>query len=565
MRKKEKILSEYIDSLNADRRPAQHGKPAESAELEELMDTVRKVRSLREPAIPGDGFESRVTSGLSKTGSIHKESASSILSAKYDRKRVWQKSLAAVATIALIAVLVYFILPFGNTNIVYAMERSFDEVKAYHGILEIATIDGQGQETVQMVLDVWADKEGRYHVAHIEGTYDGLVTANNGQTKWQQRAEAKSVNVFPAFPDPYRFAFELGKEIELVTSAIKIKEIGDETVAGRQTTVLEVTPEGGLSYRIWIDKESKLPLRKQSRMFNAIQYRMTYKDVEFTDAIPDELMSLSVPAGFTVVDENPEQLVSSIEEAGAIAGFMPAISLEAPEGYVIERITVETETKTIKLYYISSSDLNEKAVLSLRSTNNGFEPNAMAVLGKIGDVDSEIILNVQDESGTILGGGVYGEANDICSVRWQQDGYEYKLVGNASPERLSAFIKALFGKELTIPAAAEEPREEPMIKVPYDIEVERNTQKSVDAGSSPWRLDPVYVAQVFVSLEISPGGIQGDYPIDYEDLGILSNDGVKAIIEVNAPDSPISRVYLERLVRQDSTGIWTVVGYDPAP
>jgi len=565
MRKKEKILSEYIDSLNAEIKPARHGKPAESAELEELMDTVRKVRSLREPAMPGDGFESRVISGLSKTGPIHKKGASSKSSAKYARNRVWQKSLAAVATIALIAVLAYFILPFGNSNIVHAMERSFDAVKAYHGILEIATIDGQGQETIQMVLDVWADKEGRYHVAHIEGTYDGLITANNGRTKWQKRAEEKSLNVFPAFPDPYRFAFELGKEIELAANAIEIREVGEDTIAGRQTTVLEVTPQGGLSYRIWVDKETKLPLRKQSGMFNAIQYRMTYKDVEFADAIPDELMSLSVPDGFTVVDENPMQLVSSIEEAGAIAGFLPAISLEAPEGFEIERIAVETETKTIKMYFISSSDGYEKAVLSLRRTNSGFEPDAMAVLGKIGDVDTEIILNVQDDLGTIPGGGVYGGSNDICSVRWQHDAYEYKLVANISPEGLTVFIKDLFGKELTIPAAYEEPQEGPMIKVPYDIEVEKNTQKSVDSGSSPWRLDPVYVAQVFVSLEMSPGGIEGDYPIDYDDLSILSNDGVNAIIEVNDPESPISRVYLERLVRQDDTGIWTVVGYDPAP
>ena len=83
MRKKEKILSEYIDSLNAEIKPARHGKPAESAELEELMDTVRKVRSLREPAMPGDGFESRVISDLSKTGPIHKKGASSKSSAKY--------------------------------------------------------------------------------------------------------------------------------------------------------------------------------------------------------------------------------------------------------------------------------------------------------------------------------------------------------------------------------------------------------------------------------------------------------------------------------------------------
>ena len=75
---------------------------------------------------------------------------------------------------------------------------------------------------------------------------------------------------------------------------------------------------------------------------------------------------------------------------------------------------------------------------------------------------------------------MYGEANDICSVRWQQDRYEYKLVGNASPERLSAFIKALFGKAYDTAAAEEqEGRDKGHATSRW-----KNTQKSVDAGGS---------------------------------------------------------------------------------
>jgi len=93
--------------------------------------------------------------------------------------------------------------------------------------------------------------------------------------------------------------------------------------------------------------------------------------------------------------------------------------------------------------------------------------------------------------------------------------------------------------------------------------VEEQDQKSVDAGHSPWRLDPAFVAQVFVSLKISPEGIQGDYPIDYNEFKIVQNNGKEAVAEVGGGKTPISKVYLKRLVRQDNTGIWTVVGYDP--
>ena len=103
----------------------------------------------------------------------------------------------------------------------------------------------------------------------------------------------------------------------------------------------------------------------------------------------------------------------------------------------------------------------------------------------------------------------------------------------------------------------------PKVEVPANLKIEENSQKSVDQGHSPWRLDPVFVAQVFISLKISPEGIQGDYPIKYEELKVLKKNKKEAVVEVTASKTPIKRVYLKRLIRQNDTGIWTVVGYDP--
>jgi len=104
----------------------------------------------------------------------------------------------------------------------------------------------------------------------------------------------------------------------------------------------------------------------------------------------------------------------------------------------------------------------------------------------------------------------------------------------------------------------------PQVVVPVDLTVEKNSQQSVDAGHSPWRLDPVFVTQVFASLLISPEGITGDYPIAYDNIKIIKNNGAEAVAEINSDNSIAKYVYLKRLVRKDDTGIWTVVGYDPA-
>ena len=104
----------------------------------------------------------------------------------------------------------------------------------------------------------------------------------------------------------------------------------------------------------------------------------------------------------------------------------------------------------------------------------------------------------------------------------------------------------------------------PKVPVTVDLEEEKNTQASVDQGHSPWRLDPAYVAQVFASLLIEPGGIEGEYPIPYNKVKIIGmNDNSKAIAEITASNTKVKYVYLEKLVRQDPTGIWTVVGFDP--
>lgn len=105
---------------------------------------------------------------------------------------------------------------------------------------------------------------------------------------------------------------------------------------------------------------------------------------------------------------------------------------------------------------------------------------------------------------------------------------------------------------------------EPQIRTPINLTMLQNEQRSVDEGHSPWKLDPIFVAQVFASLLISPGGITGDYPIAYNNIEILKNTRTEAIARINNEKSPARYVYLKKLVRPDETGIWSVVGYDLA-
>ncbi len=53
-------LSEYIDKLNAEQRPDQHGAPEKFAGTRRLYHAARLVKSLKDPALPGSDYPERL-------------------------------------------------------------------------------------------------------------------------------------------------------------------------------------------------------------------------------------------------------------------------------------------------------------------------------------------------------------------------------------------------------------------------------------------------------------------------------------------------------------------------
>lgn len=554
MKNNERKLSQYIDSLNEEKKPKECLGGDSTPEMEELFETVRLVRSLKEPSMPGEDYPKKLVQNVA--GQLKQKGCTKKV------KRNWFIAVAAVAAVLVLAVMLNFVTTFNKGNIVYAMEQAYQGIKAYHGVLEIVETNAMGQKSLQGKLEVWADKLGHYYVKELEGTQQGLITANNGQKKWQFRPEQKEAVIYSAFPDPYRFTFELGMEVNEVKNALKSEVVGEEIISGRRASVLEVYPQGGVPYKLWIDKETKLPLKKQSGMQNALQYTTVYTQIDFNSEIPPELMTYNLPAGFKETNTQPEQMVSTMIEVQQIVGFVPKMPEIVLSGYNNDNIIVELETKTVKLSYIAK-DQGKNIVMLQSKANKEFNPASTAVLGKIGSNTAEVQSPIQESLGILGAPGLYSGITDLKSIRWQHEGMEYAVIGNASLDELIVFVNSLKVGDAQIPADETVLHEKPQVEVPVNLEAEENDQKSVDAGHSPWKLDPVFVTQVFVSLKISPEGIQGDYPIKYEELTITHNTGKDAIVEVNEANTPISKVYLKRLIRQDSTGIWTVVGYDP--
>ncbi len=551
----EKKLSVYMDQLNKEELPKAHRNYGRAEGTEDLMETVRRVKSLKEPVMPESEFEDRLIAGLSDNGSNRGNNISRVgAGRRRNLSRGLRRTLITVTAAAAAAIILFTVpnLPFDRdqVSIVRAMEQAMEDVKAYHGILEVVETNGLGETMTQSRREVWADSQGNYRLTELEGYRKGMVTVNNGQLRWQLTPEEEAVYLFPAFPDPYRFTFELGNEVEDVKNALSVEKAGEETIAGRRAVILLVTPEGGDSYRLWVDKETDLPLQRQSAMQNALQIKVTYTEIEFVKTLPEEMLQYSLPEGYTEINTNPEQALASLEEAKELAGFLPVIPEAITEGFEFFGISHLPNSGALKLSY-REKGTNRSVIILESKPEAELKADSMALLGAVNGKLAEILSGYQGQA-------------DTCSVRWQENGLEYRVFGNIPAGELAAFVEAVSEGGLILPVKEDAVTAKPQVEVPYDLEAEGNDQKSVDAGHSPWRLDPAFVAQVFVNLQISPEGITGDYTIPYEAVTIVSNNGAEAVAKIESGDALAGYVYLKRLVRQDESGIWTVVGYDPA-
>ncbi len=568
--KKEKFISDYIDKLNQEQVPGKEGLDDEN--VKELTNTIRALKKLKEPVYPQEGFEKQLSENMWKAFKGEEGKNTAGITGRKEiavKKRRFAPAFWGVAAAAAVFLGVFYLKDSYLTggNPVYAMEQAYEKANAYHGILTITSINGEGERSIQAVREVWADKEGRYYVKELQGLEEGLITANNNREKWQLKPKDNYISLYTAFPDNYTFTFEIGKEVQQLKTAAKVTEESKTTISGQQAVLYKVTPKGGDTYSIWIDDKTGIPLKKQTALVNGVAYEVSYSDIEYTKSIPAEYLSYGDLKGYVVNREENWQICATMEEAEELSGLEMELPMVLATSYKVTEISANPEDKAIKVYYGLEGQENKVAVIErevdLAAKNSG------AVNGVIGSMRAEILTNaaktdIEANSNSIgitngLAAESFGDQNTITSITWQQNKREYQVIGNGSMDEINVFIKGLTGEKAVL---SKESLSTPQVKVDYDIKAEEQTQKQVDAGHQPWKLDPAFVAQVFTSLLIQPEGIKGEYPIPYEDFKIIKNTGSSIIVEVDNKKSPVSKVYLKQLVRQDSTGIWTVIGYD---
>mgnify|MGYP001167358185 CR=1 FL=1 len=511
-------IDAMIDSLREERRPAD----PESALESELLVTAKLVKSVRKQAEPSPDFGEKLAASTTALATAAKGRHSELEKEKTGGIRSgWKSYSKLIAGIAAALVLIVTLTlgpKLWNNDVAYAMSKAVGKLTSYHGVLQKSykTSDGSGQ--VVRTVEVWS-----YGDMYATRRDDGIWTVHNGEKKWQVRPAEMVVALLPVAPDPDRSGLDLREQAK---RALEYPHtvVGEDVVAERNTVCIEISPPGGLPYHLWIDKETNLPLQLRTAAHNGIQTTYTYTLFEGNADIDPSIFEYKVPVGFAVVDDNPGQWITAPTEALGIAGFMPVV----PDSFIGNPMVAHSGAVRI----LVNGD-EGVTVITQKPAEGEFKPVNYAAIGTVAGGPLEVLDG---------------------RLRWQQNGVEITVEG---PD--SVVVAKLFAPDLVMPEESPVRGFAPQVEVQVDMEIAANDQKQVDGGHSPWQLDPVMVSVSFVNQKVYEGTFEG--PNIGEDLcTVEASDGVRSIVSINK--GPVAKVYLQKLVRQDESGIWSVVGYD---
>ncbi|MGI6120379.1 MAG: LolA family protein [Desulfosporosinus sp.] len=489
----EQELDDFINALNLEQQP----KASSDQAVAELQCLTRKIKNLRPIPDPNEKFTRELQRKLQT------------------RTKPKKRFLPWSGFVASIFVLFFLISSWSHTDkdIVLAMEQTVSHLQNYHGILKKVSTNAAGESQITQRVEIWS--EGNNYATRNE---EGIMTVNNGELCWINKPKSKEITLLPLYLDPHDF--DLQKEATRA-QLYPHKIMGEDTIAGRRATRLEITPPGGLAYNLWIDTETHLPIQLQTAMQKSLQTTYTFVSLETNIQLPDSIFHYNPPAEYRIIDQNPDKPVTSLAEAIAVSGLNPVVPTEKPQRYFASPNRIVF-------------DFEDTIVIESKTTT----PFVVSPLAALGQAEGSALEVLPD------------------SLRWQHNELEITVQG----ERTEELAKQL-SNTIVIPQVGQTFPKQPSVKVEIDMEVVKNNQQQVDAGSSPWQLDPAQVAYTFAILQISPEGIQGEPPLNYNSLKVTLNTGTDAIIDIS--QGPIKKVYVKRLIRQDQSGIWTVIGYDP--
>ncbi|MFV9506322.1 MAG: DUF4367 domain-containing protein [Oscillochloridaceae bacterium umkhey_bin13] len=266
----------------------------------------------------------------------------------------------------------------------------------------------------------------------------GMVAVSDGATFWlyspsQATAITGAISEFKqaAHATPAGSAVMLTDLLAQGFDAVDMQVVGIETVAGKSTWKLEVTPKAETNAQLrldqvirgtlWVDEALALPLKLAVDASDFGQGTVEVQSIEVNSGLAADLFSFTPPAGTTIVQaadlaaqfERPEA-ATTVDEARSAVSFAVREPGYLPANTVLVEVRV-VGTGTLIMNYSGPSG-SFSLVQSNEEVGRDREPPAGSLVQPV---------SVAGVAGTLIS-GADGQGS---FVRWEVDGLRYVVAG----------------------------------------------------------------------------------------------------------------------------------------
>ncbi len=341
--KQEQVLSDFIDDLIEEKKPGAYDSE-ENREMEKLFETVRAVKRTREDqGQAGVGHEkaSRFSSepGDQRSGGRPRKSKDGKGSGPFRRFAL----VAAAAAILLFAFIGVLDSPFtGQDNIVEAVVKAYEELESYEGVVEVQS-RRDGVVDFQETVNITYQKPWKYSAVH---QFNGVEMKNVSNGDRLVTIMPNSVTVDNVFPEKELWRYHIGTQVWELKNAQEVEEVGEETLLGREAVVLQYRYEEGEEYsRMWIDKRTNLPLKKQLSIHEESTLVVQFTELAVNPSLDEDIFHYVLEEGELGIASVEHPDFRELNRQGQMAEVETAADLDAvleqlPEGYELFKVGV---------------------------------------------------------------------------------------------------------------------------------------------------------------------------------------------------------------------------------
>jgi outer membrane lipoprotein-sorting protein len=246
--------------------------------------------------------------------------------------RHFAKSIAISTTIFFLSLLIANLTYSSDTPAVELLKKSYTNQRLVSHTGMLNTVVFLGEEAVDeanMSIVEVRQKDGRMQMDYKSGIFAGLSIIGDGNK--MMRVDSKNrtavVSAIPFSQD----------DISLLLSNYEVILEGTEQIDGRPTQILQVKSRNikNPSKKLWIDKETFMPLRSEHYNSDGVLTTLTfYTQVNYDVKIKDS--DFSPPKGCQIVEAQRNMQKFSREQISETVGFDIVEPKYLPSGYVLD-------------------------------------------------------------------------------------------------------------------------------------------------------------------------------------------------------------------------------------